>query len=552
MMNRARYRWLGVWCVIGLAIDALVAGAQANSMSSTMPCPVSGTVTATNHGTVTVGGSTSAAGSSAAGVLGSTTTTVSFSGCADSTTTLNGTATFGFSFDSSGSNNSGSSGNANVTISGGPLRVRNAGQQPVSLFFASASGSTASSSGVTSASNDTLKGGTSSISWRGAVLVNGQPVSMTGIKSCALAACAKPAASGPAATGTRAAPAVTPAAVHAMVRSVAQAVAQRPAPLPAPAVVKSAAQPVAQSAAPTAMQTVLPSANKRFAFSTGMVWQVSYKPAGKLITTSDQWTVTEVPEADGQRANLVDTSGVTFSYELDKDGLGLTGEWQACHLPGKLSADHKSALLHPLADAQDCLDMFGSALNVSIGAGTKATPAAGAAGTTPASTGTATAPTVGCTVTVSGAVSGTAAPCLAIMSDMKGYPSGGTGYGEQALLSFVINAFPLTSSQTAELMVAVQVANGPAGPGSWSQATVAAAGIQLFKGNDVTQEWWLSTFTPAQGTMSLTLTGFDWGNSVSVDGATTLMAVPHGSLIADLPAVPGSGATGSVHLVITF
>jgi hypothetical protein len=306
------------------------------------------------------------------------------------------------------------------------------------------------------------------------------------------------------------------------------------------------------------VQTMLPPASQRFAFTTGMVWQVSYKPGGKLITKTDQWTVTTVPEADGQRADLVDTSGVTFSYELDKDGVGLTGEWQSCHLPGKLSADHKSAVLHPLADAQECLDMFGATMNVSIGGATTATGGAAAASTMPASTATPAAPgTVNCAVNVSGAVSGTASQCTALGSDITGPGLAPTATGvvvsEETTISLFPPAFRLSSGDTALLEVQVLVTGG-ALPRTWTQATVAAAEITLFKGTHAPQAWQLSTTAPAPGTMSLTLTGFDSSRSASVftNNISMITLVPHGSLIADLPALLGSGATGTVHISITF
>ena len=115
-----------------------------------------------------------------------------------------------------------------------------------------------------------------------------------------------------------------------------------------------------------------------FVFTAGMVWQVSYTPRDSLIAKTDRWTVVEVPDSDTQRANFQDASGENLTYQLDQEGVSLTGAWQACHLDGTLSADHKSAQLRPLADATDCLVMFGPVVHVTIGA---APPAASPAAT---------------------------------------------------------------------------------------------------------------------------------------------------------------------------
>jgi hypothetical protein len=92
-----------------------------------------------------------------------------------------------------------------------------------------------------------------------------------------------------------------------------------------------------------------------------MLWTVTY------LGKTDTWTVSDVPHPEyPDSGNFVDLEGNTFTYQIDCNGVGLTGEPGGLHLPGTLSADHKTATLSCAAGDTECVDQFGKTIKVTI------------------------------------------------------------------------------------------------------------------------------------------------------------------------------------------
>ena len=146
-----------------------------------------------------------------------------------------------------------------------------------------------------------------------------------------------------------------------------------------------------------------------------------------------------------------------------------------------------------------------------------------------------------CNVTFSGAVTGSGKCTIA---GGNGYKAGGSGNG----VGIGMNG---TVTGVQSFAFALDLGSTAVATGTYSNTATTASEATTLSGTG--NATWIQTShagsTPDQGTYTLNLT--DLGPGINSNGGTAYAAM-HGSLNATLPAVTGTGATGTVTVSATF
>jgi hypothetical protein len=147
-----------------------------------------------------------------------------------------------------------------------------------------------------------------------------------------------------------------------------------------------------------------------------------------------------------------------------------------------------------------------------------------------------TDPSANCTITLSGALTGT----LGCTGHDAAYNSANNTGG------FAITAAPAATVQSFSMAVGT---TGQPTTGTFTQSSGSLNGSGVVVQGTGNQIWSASVGSGTQGTFSLVVR--DLGSSISANGGTAWPLI-HGTFNATLPAVAGSGATGSVTVTASF